>query len=159
MTNWLKIHQITRFKASEFPEDPERCADVFFLRELNAFAIKLKAAVFPSPAPGALCRFDGSKTSRHYAVERRADACDVFCNCSIGKAWTTAIQRFSGVGVYFDTHFRGGPWPMLHLDMRPEALLWYRQDGIYHYQGEPDFYFHLFNHLDKPIKMGKQDED
>lgn len=151
MTNWLKIHGITRFIASEFSSDPERCADVFFLRELNAFAIGLKSAVFPSPAPGSLCRSTGSKTSRHYAVERRSDACDVFCNCPIGRAWTTAIQRFPGVGVYFDTHYKSKPWPMLHLDMRPESLLWYRQNGVYHYQGAPDFYNKLFSLLASPV--------
>lgn len=153
MADWLKIHQITRFKASEFPENPEKCADVFFLRELNAFAIKLKAAVFPSPVKGALCRFSGSKTSRHYAEERRSDACDIFCNCPIAKAWTTAVQRFPGVGVYFDTHYRGGPWPMLHVDMRPKALVWYRDDGKYHYPSEPSFYQTLFEKLAKPITM------
>jgi len=151
--NWLKIQNITRFKASEFPEDPERFADIFFLRELNAFAVDLGSRVFPSPVPGAFARFDGSVTSRHYAVGRKTDACDVFCNCSISKAWTMAVKHFPGVGVYFDTHYRGGPWPMLHVDTRPEALLWYREDGTYHYQGEPGFYDHLFELLAEPITM------
>jgi hypothetical protein len=64
-----------------------------------------------------------------------------------------AVKHFPGVGVYFDTHYRGGPWPMLHVDTRPEALLWYREDGTYHYQGEAGFYDRLFELLAKPVTM------
>lgn len=151
--SWSKYAGIVRFQPDEFPEDPERCADIFFLRQLDAFAVELGSAVYPSPVPGGLARFDGSKTSRHYAVNRLSDACDIFCNCSISKSWTTALQFFGGVGVYFDTHYRGGPWPMLHVDMRPKALVWYRDDGKYHYPSEPGFYQTLFEKLAKPITM------
>ena len=144
--------KLTRFTMGEFPEDPEKHADIFFMRQLDAFAIALGSAVFPSPEPGALARFTGSSKSRHYAIGRQSDACDIFCNCPISKAWTTALQFFTGVGVYFDTHFRGGPWPMLHVDMRPRTLVWYR-DVDYHYPGEDDFYLELFSKIAEPITM------
>ena len=150
---WKKYNSITRFSPGEFHENPEEHADIFFMRQLDAFAVALESSVFPSPAPGSLARFDGSRTSRHYAVGRQSDACDIFCNCPITKAWTTALQFFTGVGVYFDTRFRGGPWPMLHVDMRPRALVWYRDDGVYQYPGEDDFYQELFDLLDKPVTM------
>ena len=42
---------------------------------------------------------------------------------------------------------------MLHVDTRPEALLWYRDDHKYHYQGEAGFYDRLFELLAKPVTM------
>ena len=145
-----------RFDPGEFSEDVA-FADPKFLSLLDRFAITLKSSVYPSTAKGTLARFSGNKDSRHYAINRKSDACDVFCNCDIAKAWTTAVQSFSGVGVYFDTHFREGDWPMLHVDTRPKPLLWYRdtgeRPGEYHYPWEPGFYKHLFEKLSRPVTM------
>ena len=148
--NWKTI---TRFLPEEFPEDPETYAESFFLQRLNAFAVTLDSAVFPSPVPGALARFDGSKTSRHYAVKRKVDAVDIFCNCPAIKAWATALKFFNGVGIYFDTCYRSKAWPMLHVDLRPTSLIWYRDNKKYYYPGADLFYKGLAINLSQPIKV------
>lgn len=156
MMSWSKYAGINRFQPDEFLEDPERYADIFFLRQLDAFAIALDKAVYPSPVSGALARFKGSKTSRHYAIGRLSDACDIFCNCQISKAWTMALQFFTGVGVYFDTHYKGVSWPMLHVDSRPKTLIWYRDENSYHYPGEKNFYLTLFEKLVTTVIGGEK---
>lgn len=149
---WKKYKGITRFEPTEFPENPEEHADIFYIRQLNEFAIALKSAVFPSPVSGALARFYGSSKSRHYAVGRQSDACDVFCNCPISKAFFTALQFFTGVGVYFDTRYMGGEWPMLHTDLRDRELMWYREDGVYFYpHTSKTFYNDLATKLANPV--------
>ncbi len=154
---WRKLKGVRRFSPDEFPEDPEEHAEPGLIYSLDDFAVALGKIVHPSPAPGALARVDGSKTSRHYAVGRLVDGCDVFCNCSIFHAWTTALQlgEFNGIGVYFDTHFRGVAWPMLHLDKRRKKTIWFRDEhGEYHYPGtDPDFYQNLVKRLGMNVTL------
>jgi hypothetical protein len=156
---WRKLKGIQRFIPSEFSEDPEKYADPELIYALDSFAIALGSPVHPSPAPGALARFDGSVTSRHYAINRRSDGSDVFCSCPIFKAWSTALQagEFNGIGVYFDTHYRGDSWPMLHLDMRPpgKRIVWFRdEEGRYHYpKTDPDFWQNLVDRLAVQVMM------
>lgn len=52
---------------------------------------------------------------------------------------------FGGVGIYFDTNNNHGkPQPMLHLDLRPVPLIWYRNNGKYFYPyGDKYFYENL----------------
>jgi len=152
--NWNTITGVTKYQRNEFPEDPEQYAQPMFIYALDKFAISLGASVFPSPVTGALARLDGSVKSRHYAINRQSDACDLFCNCQIFKAWSTALGFFNGVGVYFDTKFRGGPWPMIHVDQRPTKLVWYREKGVYHYPGDDmSFYEALGRKLSQPVMM------
>jgi len=128
--NWSNINHFT---PEEFSEDPDRFADPKLIIKLNIFRGLLGIPVYPSPVPGALARFDGDPESRHYAVGRQSDAVDVFCNCGIFRAWTAALHSglWGGIGVYFDTKFRGGEWPMLHLDCRSKHVLWYREEHRY----------------------------
>jgi len=129
--DWSKI---SYFKASEFPESPDKYASERLIETLDIWREFLGHRIYPSPAPGALARLDGDPNSRHYAVGRLSDAVDVFPDCGIREAWLAAIrsQMWGGIGVYFDTHFKGKPWPMLHLDLRPGATaVWYRSNGQY----------------------------
>jgi len=87
--------------------------------------------IYPSTAPGAWGRTDGPDTSRHYAVDRKADAGDVFpARGRAGQAWMEAIKHpdVGGLGFYMDTRGPDGQeWPMLHIDLRPgETTLWCR---------------------------------
>ena len=153
---WRDFTGVRRFTPSEFPEDPEKYSDPVLIHSLDDFAVVLGKAVHPSPAPGALARLDGSKTSRHYAVKRLSDGVDVFCRCSIFRAWATAMMRFGGVGVYFDTMYQGRPWPMLHLDKRQKKTIWFRDEqGQYHYPGtDLNFYQGLVERLAIPAMIG-----
>lgn len=125
---------IEHFSPSEFSEDPDKYAEPALIEALDAFRGVLESPIYPSPVMGALARFGGSMTSRHYAVGRKSDAIDVFTAGDIRHAWMTAFSSkiWGGIGVYFDTHYQGKPWPMLHLDLRPgKTIYWYRVNGQY----------------------------
>lgn len=141
--DWNKIDY---FREEEFPEDPETYADPFLIYSLDKFRAMLGAPVYPSPVSGALARFDKkSDYSRHYAVERKSDAIDVYCKAPIFQAWSTAIscELFNGVGVYFDTHYKNKHWCMLHLDRRRHKSLWLRNYHKYTSTESTDFWEYL----------------
>jgi hypothetical protein len=128
------------FKKDEFPEDikyanPELLTKLDMLREF------INKPIYPSPAPGALARFSGSTTSRHYAVNRLSDACDIFIDCNTFDAFLLILQSklFNRVGVYFDTYFHNKPHTMFHVDLKDQQLIWYRDAGKYFYQFSNDF--------------------
>jgi hypothetical protein len=130
------------FKASEFSEDPEENAHPHLLERLQKYRTILGKPVIPSQTPGALARFDDdSAGSMHYAVCRYSKAIDVFPDCDIFEAFIVAVRSglFYGIGVYFDTHINGEYKPMLHLDLRPSLLMWYKYDS------SPDFYSKLLS--------------
>ena len=86
--------------------------------------------VTPSPVPGAWGRLGGSPTSRHYAVGRLSDAGDMFpAKGQTLNFWLAAQafrhRRIGGIGIYADTRGPDGTsWPMVHIDLRPERVLW-----------------------------------
>jgi len=140
-------HKLRHFDASEWgqPGELER-VDAKLLHALDDYRERLEFPVHPSPVPGAWARTSGSPGSRHYAVGRLADAGDVFSATDIRTAWRVAVQSrlFGGVGVYFDTMFRGVRWPMLHLDLREGSVWWARTGNRYIYprqEGEPEAEF------------------
>lgn len=135
MIDWTKIKH---FKASEFPEAPDQHADPRLIQELDAFREAFGGGVTPSPAKGALARFDGSATSRHYAVGRQSDAVDIFPKGEVRRAYDILAADgapWGGIGIYPFTH----PSPMLHIDLRPlkssgAKTIWARdKDGTYIY--------------------------
>lgn len=90
---------------------------------LDAFFIAIDKAggrAFISPAPGALGRTSGNKSSQHYTEPGRPFlAADVMVEgIPLTDAYEIArgLKLFSGVGVYPDW----GPAPGLHLDVRPD---------------------------------------
>ena len=134
--------QIRHFKPSEFSEWIGYGHPKLFC-SLDEFRRILGCRIFPSPAPGALARFDWSdRKSQHfcdYQGPRLSKAVDVFPDCQIEHAFIMAMcsQLFGGVGVYFDTFYNGKKWPMLHLDIRDiedVTLIWFRhQHNDYRY--------------------------
>lgn len=105
---------------------------------LDKYRVLIGEAIHPSPAEGGLSRFVGSPTSRHFVDhQKRSDAIDVFIRGDFFKNWRIATMSglFGGVGIYVDTVFKDGRWPMMHLDTRPSpyAVLWARTEGEYIY--------------------------
>lgn len=129
------------FKHDEFPE-PWSDANPILLTMLDDFRDDINKAIFPSLAPGALCRYSADDMgSQHYAVGRQSTAVDVFIPGAT-PAWiiTRALLfGFDGVGVYFDTHNnRGDPETMYHFDIRrivgdKPRTVWYREHKKYHW--------------------------
>lgn len=118
----------THFKPSEWPAgtlermEPELLHAVFELRK------RCGASMIPSPLYDAHVRTTG--TSRHSTQggKRLSDATDIFVTSwpGVWKAWNEALKLpFGGIGLYADTQL-GKPMPMLHLDMRPERVMWVR---------------------------------
>lgn len=128
-------------KIDKFSEDPDLHASPQLIYDLDTYRGMLGVPINPSPAPGALARFDGSKGSQHYAVGRKSSAIDIFVNRdNITRAWLIAVTcgLWGGVGIYPTTKYRGVTWPMMHLDKRniPDAgpLCWVRlKTGKYVY--------------------------
>lgn len=136
MIDWNKIKY---FKKHHFSEDPDIYAEPQLIMNLDNYRKQLGNRVYPSPVEGALARFeDTAKGSEHYAISRKSTAIDIFPKGSILKAWTVAVASglWTGIGVYFDTKYRGKPWCMLHLDNREKRLIWYRLN-------KKDYYYPL----------------
>lgn len=140
------------FDIKEFSENPELYAHSDLLTSLVAFRKLLAAQIYPSPVPGALARFDNEHGSLHNVYNAKnvgvSKAIDVFCNTSIFRAWTIALESkcFNGIGAYFDTKYKDEEWPMLHLDKRDNPLIWFRDEGKYYYHfSTKDFYYKLLN--------------
>jgi hypothetical protein len=100
------------------PENITGCwdkMDMAFLRRVDQFIEDSPGKWIVSPATGAACRDYGSKTSRHYAVGRKADALDIMLvSGDLEEHYNLARQWFGGVGVYPDWY----PHPGLHVDGR-----------------------------------------
>ena len=117
------------FTPNEFPKGSLENIEAKLIYFLDGYRDLLDEKVIPSPVAAGWYRFDGSMTSRHYAVRRLSDAGDVFPQCDIRKALVVAMgcPWWGGIGVYLDTTGPSGkPEPMLHLDLRPRRVLWMR---------------------------------
>lgn len=130
--DWGKIDH---FGPHEWPEGVLDHLNPQLIYTLDVFRSRLHRPVYPSPLSGAWARQSGSSTSRHYAVDRQSDAGDVFPDCSIGNAFLVAcgINDIGGIGVYFDTQYKGERWPMMHIDLRESPEFWARINGSYYY--------------------------
>ena len=145
------------FTNKEIPPDTAKYIDRFMLSSIQTYRNILGCPFNISMAPGALIRLGGRKTSEHHIVIdpisekpiKLSRAIDGFPDCDIFKAWAKALSSnlFAGIGVYFDTKNNHGiPQPMLHLDLRPRPLIWYRDKGEYLYpHKDKDFFQNLMN--------------
>jgi hypothetical protein len=145
------------FTHKEIPPATAKFMDPQILRNIQKYRGKLGHSFSISKAVGALIRFDGSTTSQHHVTHKmpsgkagkRSKAIDGFPDCDIFEAWSKALSSnlFTGVGVYFDTNNNHGePQPMLHLDLRPSVLIWFRDEGEYFYpHKDKDFFKRLFH--------------
>lgn len=150
----IEWDEVDYFHHDEFSEDPDLYADPSLIYMLDDFRTLLNSAIYPSPAKGALARFDGNPDSRHYAVDRKSDAVDIFVDSDIRHAWLLSMTsgQWGGVGVYFDTYYRDRKWPMLHLDLRPLTSLsgityWFRDGQYYSPSWKEEDRQHLFKLL------------
>lgn len=113
--------------------------DRYLKVKMNAYAERLTKAgysVIPSPAPGAIGRLYGSKTSQHYAGEGQLiRGIDVMLPAGPSLKEAAQIARevgFTGIGVYPNWK----PFPGLHLDVRTgrssgNPATWARIGGEY----------------------------
>lgn len=136
------------FSPGEFSEDPNQFAHPDLLTNAQKFRTILNSKIYPSKSIGSLARSYGSKTSLHFVMriygENLSKAWDIFCDTPIFRAWTIALNcnLWGGVGVYFDTKGNNDQlWPMLHLDLRPHPLIWYRDKGEYFYPNTSKGFF------------------
>ena len=105
----------------------------------------------PSPLIEGHVRLSG--TSRHSTKDgtRKSDASDFFIPSKQSAVFAVLreAQALSagGVGLYFDTK----PSVMVHVDTRPQCLLWLRVDGEYIYEPNDPirFYTELLNQATK----------
>ena len=145
------------FTHKEIPPYKAMYMDRRILSRTQAYRDILGCPFSISLNDGALIRFlDGRKTSEHHVIinpqslrpEKLSRAIDGFPDCNIFKAWTLALGLFTGVGVYFDTKNNHRiPQPMLHLDLRSQPLIWYREDGEYFYPHKDEDFFIRLNIL------------
>lgn len=127
ITDWQK--QMPDFRPSEFSKDPVKYADKDLLLNVQSFRSIIQQGINPSPDIDSLARFGGSATSQHYVgppekIVRRSTALDMFVNGFPIETFAQLLhcKLFNGIGVYLDTHYRGIPWVMFHVDIRKNPL-------------------------------------
>lgn len=121
------------FSPDEFPPGELELADPILLVMLTRLRAEIGRPIYPSPVTGALARRYGSTKSRHYAVDRKSTAIDVFTKCPSALFFTRAVHLFGGVGFYSNGKFGGAAWPRWHLDLRDVPLWWWSPGADYHY--------------------------
>ena len=120
----IKWELIRNFKKEEFSEDPDKFADPALIYEVQSIRTEHAKPIYLSPIQGALARFDGSDTSRHFAVNRKSDAIDIFPEGIPFEFYIRLItfQKIGGIGIYIDTTgLDEKPWVMFHIDLRPRT--------------------------------------
>lgn len=86
--------------------------------------------MFPSKAAGAQVRFEDSDSLHAVGTDGsgRTRAADYFIRGNqIAKFMQLAqtVKRLGGLGIYFDANVsKGKRMPLVHIDDRPERLLW-----------------------------------
>ena len=145
--NWTPIKH---FRPVEWPEGALENMEADLIVTIDEIRRELPKThtLTPSPLKGAHVRLAGSMQSRHYALNRLSDATDLFANwTTIWKIWEVAQKhpRVGGIGLYTDT-WSGDPKvtkPMIHIDLRPERLLWVKADEYVYLDQDPRFFFRL----------------
>lgn len=129
--------RIRFFKPKEFPLEELQFLNKYVIEELDKVREALEIPIYISPVKGAVVRFreteSGNPVGWHDSVKRRqlGQAIDVFIpnsnHLSLVDLLTKSfsLTRFRGIGVYFDTFFKGEPCIMLHFDLRHDPLSWY----------------------------------
>lgn len=149
--NWTPIKH---FSPQEWPEGvlASMEADLIVTIDEIRRALPQDHALVPSPKRAAHIRTDGSPTSRHYVVDRLSDATDLFATWkTVYKIWME-VQRHpkvGGIGLYVDTWLGDSTVtrPMLHIDLRPERLLWVKSNEYVYLDRDPELFLSVL--LDK----------
>ena len=148
----MKASELDPLVYHSFPEFAEygiplELVSAALITTLQHVRDKTGIPITPSPVHEGWARTSGSKTSRHYAVDRLSDAGDIFpARGRCLELWARLLEtsNIGAVGLYSDTRgVDGAPWPMIHLDLRKtrQKVLWVR-DGDYYYlpQNQIDFW-------------------
>jgi hypothetical protein len=152
----------SELKQSNYPNFPEfkkwgidlSNVDAALILALQSIRTTYGIPITPSPLQDAWSRTTGSKTSRHYAVGRLSDAGDVFPEREkILDLWLQVqeLDYIGGIGLYVDTKGPDGkPWPMMHIDLRPNRLLW-TSDVVYkerkYYYFKQDYFWEIVGRI------------
>lgn len=130
------INQLDDFDKDEFPSGVLDKLDGDLLIVLQRLRELWGNTIYPSTLEEGWVRTSGSKSSRHYAVNRKSDAGDIFPKGNTVQFWfmCQAFPEIGGIGWYMDTNRTDKqPGPMIHIDLREKRLLWSRIDGKYYY--------------------------
>lgn len=153
----LDWSQVNRFSASEWPPGvlAQMSPDIILAQAAVRDALPASHVFKPSPVARAHVRDAG--TSRHSTQggTRLSDATDTF----IPGGWRQALdawqeaQRHPGIGGigFYVSRWLGSPdqiTPMIHLDCRPERLLWVcrKHNGVDQYiylHSDPKLFFEV----------------
>jgi len=146
----MKINWIPELQPDEWPDgviekmDPALFANaVIPLRQMSGIAIT------PSPLPEAHVRHEGESRHSTKRGTRLSDATDLFINGSQAAEmwrWAQQVTDIGGFGMYFDTN----PSTMIHIDTRPDRLLWIRVGGAYIYEHRDPAFF--YNQLGRQLE-------
>lgn len=140
--DWTKIQNFT---PDEFSEYPNIYATPKLIYSLQGFREILDRPIYPSPARGALARVYETESLHRVDLERHilSRAVDCFPEGDPREVFvlSLACQLWGAVGFYLDTKYKGKPWVMFHLDIRPlgyghskrTVLIWVRDEGKYYY--------------------------
>ena len=138
----MKINWIPELQPDEWPlgvleqMDPALLNNaVIPLRQMSGIAMT------PSPLAEAHVRSEGESRHSTKRGTRLSDATDLFIDNSQAAnmwRWAQQVTDIGGFGMYFDTN----PSTMIHIDTRPDRLLWIRVGGAYIYEHrDPAFFY------------------
>ena len=143
--NWDSIQH---FSPEEWPDSTLEHMNASVIWALSKLRNRLPAdhSIMPSPVPAGHVHhnYSGSRHSTKKG-ERLSDATDVFMSWGhVWGAWMEAIQlpEIGGLGIYMDTRWGWKRMPMLHIDTRPNRVMWVRSEGIYTYYHSSPVMFH-----------------
>ena len=164
----IQWSNLPNFSPSEFVDNINGFVNPELLYRLQKTRILLKEKIHPSPVEGSFVRFSGDPSSQHYVNvvhDKYSTGGDVFIEgiplYNLFKILNSHL--FGGIGVYLETYYKGIPWVMFHLDIRPfrpegDGLLWFTTKkiskgitkNVYHY---PDIEYSSWNFLNDPILL------
>ena len=154
MINWeLAVDANGRrtFSPTEWPAGAIEQMEPEVFHELFKLRRECGQAITPSPLLGAHVRAAAS-SSRHstHGGTRKSDATDFFLR-DWKALWPTYLHAlrlgFGGIGVYLDKQMGGVNRPMMHVDMRPERVLWVttKQGEYVTYNRDPNRYLQILS--------------
>ena len=112
-------------------------------------------AMVPSPDPEAHVRFTDGSSLHCVGTDGslKSYATDLFIldNSASSKVWSLvqSVAVVGGFGMYFDTRLGGEKKTLIHIDTRPERLLWLCPDEpkrrYVYYKNDPVYFLNLLS--------------
>jgi hypothetical protein len=141
-----------KFSPGDWPEGVLDCMDAAIIVN-GVFPLRDKSGVpmWPSSLFEAHIRTEGNSRHSTQGGTRYSDATDMhvktYAQMILLMGVAESIEYIGGIGIYFDTET-----PLIHIDGRPQRLVWIRTDeGDYVYrENDPViFYKVLFEQMNK----------